>query len=81
MAAAPSPRAKFGYDINPALVGTHCSLELPHHAEQRRPSTASPAISAAAPYAGGRDLNGDGDMLDQVTVHRTEPDPHPSLSA
>ena len=58
---------EFGYDINPALVGTtarsNCST-----------TPNGPAVNCiggyfgGSPYAGGRDLNGDGDALDQLTA-------------
>ena len=48
-----------------------CSTAAP--SRDHRP--ASPAIFGGTPYFGGVDLNGDGDMLDQVTRARAQPDP------
>ncbi len=54
---------EFGYDINPAGGRSNCSTT---------PNSATVncigGFFGGSPYAGGRDLNGDGDILDQVTV-------------
>ena len=57
---------EYGYDINPALVGTtarsNCSTT------PNGPAVACiPGYFGGSPYA-SRDLNGDGDLLDTVTV-------------
>jgi iron complex outermembrane receptor protein len=54
---------EFGYDLNPTGGRANCST-----------TPNGPQVSCVAgyfggsPYAGGVDLNGDGDLLDQVTV-------------
>ena len=58
---------EFGYDINPALVGTtarsNCSTAAPN------PNIVCVGgFFGGSPYLNGVDLNGDGDTLDQVTV-------------
>ncbi len=64
MAAARTLAASIGYDIDP----TGRPRELRDHGERAPPSTALPAVYGGDPYAGGVDLNGDGDMLDTVTI-------------
>lgn len=62
-----STAREFGYDINPALVGTTSRSNC---------STAAPNVNitcvggyfGGSPYLNGVDLNGDGDTRDQVTV-------------
>ena len=54
---------EFGFDINPAGGRSNCSTT---------PNSATVncigGYFGGSPYAGGRDLNGDGDIRDQVTV-------------
>ena len=62
-----SPAREYGYDINPALVGTtarsNCSTAAPN------PNiTCVGGFFGGAPYFNGVDLNGDGDTRDQVTL-------------
>ena len=58
---------EFGYDINPAGSGTggraNCSTTANGATVQ-----CVPGFFGGSPYAGGVDLNGDGDVLDQVTM-------------
>lgn len=55
---------EFGYDINPNGGRYNCSLAGP------APVTANCVAGyyGGSPYAGGVDLNGDGDLLDQVVA-------------
>jgi iron complex outermembrane recepter protein len=58
---------EFGYDINPALVGTtsrsNCATAAPD-----TNITCVGGYFGGSPYLNGVDVNGDGDVLDQVTV-------------
>ena len=54
---------EFGYDINGAGGRANCAT-----ATNGAAVTCVPGYFGGSPYAGGVDLNGDGDTLDQVTV-------------
>ena len=54
---------EFGYDLNPAGGRANCST-TPNGPQV----TCVGGYFGGSPYAGGVDLNGDGDLLDQVTV-------------
>ncbi|WP_309601977.1 TonB-dependent receptor domain-containing protein [Sphingomonas sp.] len=58
-----SPAREYGFDINPTGGRANCSTT---------PNSATVncigGYFGGAPYAGGRDLNGDGDILDTVTL-------------
>ena len=54
---------EYGYDINPAGGRANCGTTAPSASV-----VCIPGVYAGDPYAGGVDLNGDGDTLDQVTI-------------
>ena len=54
---------EFGFDINPAGGAANCATTA-----NSATVTCRPGYVGGQPYAGGRDLNGDGDTLDQVLV-------------
>jgi iron complex outermembrane recepter protein len=58
---------EYGYDINPALIGSTARSNCSTQAANPN-MVCIPGYFGGSPYFGGVDLNGDGDILDTVSV-------------